>query len=274
MISDRVKNKRLGISEQLICGISVLNCFFYFLKVSRYVKLLLIMHNIFIFSRRYKVSELIFQLTTVSCKLWVSTWLCTYFCLKIVNVNHKLYICLQRLFPKLCPWVLIILIFSSFILSLTAVCLNDEKLLDTGSYQNVSFNTVFQSDNFTMQLYIMFCSAAILLFTCSALTIIGSLCRHMYRMKHNLNGTRTSNVETHVRASKTLVILLFTNFIWFSVAFVVASVRDIQTIWQGVLPSFFTLSTLLSSLNLITGNNALNKKLSAILKCLPCFSQA
>ncbi|OCT68889.1 hypothetical protein XELAEV_18040197mg [Xenopus laevis] len=193
MISDRVKNKRLGISEQLICGISVYNCFYYFVKVSRYVNILLIMHNIFIFSRRYKIAEFIFQLTTVSCKLWVSIWLSTYFCLKIVNCQP-------------------------YALHLPTKTVTQIMSMKVYSYQNASFNTVFQSGNFSVQVYIINCSAAILLFTCSALTIIGSLCRHMNRIKHNSNGTRTSNVETHVQASKTLVILLFTNVIWFSVA--------------------------------------------------------
>ncbi|KAE8587899.1 hypothetical protein XENTR_v10022169 [Xenopus tropicalis] len=272
MISERVRNKRLGRSEQLICVISAFNCFYYLIKVSRYLNLLLIMHSISIFSKKYKMGEFIFLLTMVSSKLWVSNWLCAYFCLKIVRVNHKFYICLQRLFPKLCPWILIISIFVSFVLSLTEVCLNDEKLLDFPYNQNVSSNTVFQNVNFIAQVYIMFCLAAILIFIILALTIIGSLCRHMNRMKNNLNGTRISNVEAHVQASKTLVILLFTNVIWFNIANLL--IIDTPKGLNNVTPPLLTLNTLLSSVNLIRGNNTLKNKLSDILICLSCCSQA
>ncbi|KAM3920451.1 embryonic protein UVS.2-like [Leptodactylus fuscus] len=111
---DWMKNERLDISDQLISGIG----------------LLMLIHRSFHaivdfvgFTKGYlttRPEQLLINLLYLSiifCTLLFSTWLSIHFCLKIVNVNHNLYISIQRMFPKMFPWILLPSVLASLVIS-------------------------------------------------------------------------------------------------------------------------------------------------------------
>ncbi|XP_071972601.1 taste receptor type 2 member 4-like [Engystomops pustulosus] len=173
------KNKRLDISDQLISGISLCNLAHRFLHVSLDF---FEFSNGFLVSVNYKIYTNILYLSLIFCTLLFSTLLAVYYCLKIVNINHNVYIYIQRMFPKTFPWILLPSIFSSVLISIPAALRLTRKpfVNSTGATQ--------KSENLLYFVpYNLFSSLCFLLFFSSALNIILSLRRHIKQM-HNLCG--------------------------------------------------------------------------------------
>ncbi|XP_073493321.1 taste receptor type 2 member 7-like [Phyllobates terribilis] len=116
-ILDWMKNKRLDISDQLINGMSLCNILHRIYQ--------LIIHSIIIIKKDLLVVNLkilvhLLYLFPVLCTLLFSTWLAIHFCLKIVNINHKLYVYVQFWFPKMFPWIFLSSFFASVFISVPA----------------------------------------------------------------------------------------------------------------------------------------------------------
>ncbi|KAG8548482.1 hypothetical protein GDO81_025253 [Engystomops pustulosus] len=164
-ILDWAKNKRLDVSDQLISGIS----------------LLVVVHRIqyACHSATCKFNETtntlcgihLLYLSLIFCTLLFSTWLAIHFCLKIVNINHKLYIYIQSMFPKMFPWILLPSILASVLVSVSSAL--EISRNSTSVLQNFSHFFPFS----------MFSSLCFLMLFSSALNIILSLQRHIRQMQ-------------------------------------------------------------------------------------------
>ncbi|XP_056401098.1 taste receptor type 2 member 40-like [Hyla sarda] len=206
-ILDWMKNKRLDISDQLISGISLI------LLIHRF--LLVIVHFIVITKENHAnvlnvLSITLLYLSLMLCTLLFSTWLAIHFCLKIVNINHKLYIYIQRKFPKMFPWILLLSIVASFLVSSPAALRlsHEPSLNSTQSLQDPDF---IDLDLLFYAPYIVFSSFCLLLFSGSALNIVLSLYRHIKQIHNNNVQLSAQIVQAHVTAMKTILSLLAYN---------------------------------------------------------------
>ncbi|KAG8548483.1 hypothetical protein GDO81_025254 [Engystomops pustulosus] len=141
-ILDWWKNKRLDISDQLISGIGLFNLFHRFFYASlNYI----IFTDGFLTILHLQDFINILYLSLIFCILFFSTLLAIHFCLKIVNINHKVYIYIQRTFPKIFPWILLLSIFASVLLSVPAALQlafpnsTDVKQTPDYSFSKISF---------------------------------------------------------------------------------------------------------------------------------------
>ncbi|KAG8560395.1 hypothetical protein GDO81_014953, partial [Engystomops pustulosus] len=208
-----IKDKKLPQVDQLIASISVCNIVE---EVIKSVLLLGTMYNSFILTMIYFA---LFS-TVMSCNVWFSTFLCVYFCLKIVNVKNTLYICLQRNFQKVFPWFFMSAILGSVLVSVPFIL----KITE-GNSSNSGLNTsaIFMQNN-SVFLYIktkdilslvILSWIAMLIFSISASVIVNSLFKHMNQVQQNIGGFRSPNMKVHVQALRTVISFLCTNIINF-----------------------------------------------------------
>ncbi|XP_044127210.1 taste receptor type 2 member 7-like [Bufo gargarizans] len=241
-ILDWMKNKRLDISDQLISGIT----------------LCILVH---------RLQHTIFR-SMEFCTLLFSTWLAIHFCLKIVSINHKVYIYIQRRFSKMFPWILLPSIFASVTLSAPAALrLTQEQILNsTQTAQNLGH--IFLE----FLPYVVFSLLCFLLFFSSALNIILSLQRHIKHINDNTIALRSEIVKAHVTAVRTVVSLLTFNLFYFALLLIsiLAFFYQFQT---QFISYFYALCHICGVPILVQGSSKLRKKFHAIWICFSSFDK-
>ncbi|KAM4013575.1 taste receptor type 2 member 7-like [Anomaloglossus baeobatrachus] len=262
---DRIKNKRLDISDQLISGISL------FIVSHRIIQ---VFFDCFLIAREYKsirrnerfIITFSFMFTVFGTLLF-STWLAIHFCLKIVNINHKLYIHIQRGFPKMFPWIYLASAFATAFVSAPASYRWTQLFVNsTAALQSPKQSILELSAYFTP--YIVLSSICFVLLFSSALNIILSLRRHINYVHNNAGEFRTQNIEAHVTAIKKVLSLLLFNLLYYAIqSFVIAT--HILGQWNRAFPSFYALCHIIGMPILILGSSKIQKKLHSI--WLNCF---
>ncbi|KAM8921411.1 taste receptor type 2 member 40-like [Pelodytes ibericus] len=268
-IMDLIKQKSLCVTDQLITGISMFSLLLQFLELTDWFSHLI--HTASIFEGDQELALSICFMILLLCYLWFCSWLCVHFCLKIVNINQRFYVRLQRGFPKMFPWILIPSIFGPVLASFfvfhkfssqpnTTLNISNETLWLCGMGQSLCSDYI----------YIAVSLLGFLLCSISGVTIIRSLYRHVRRMWDNAEHSKRPNMEVQIRAVKTVTCILVLNVIMFTDLILTMCFHD-SVDWQYALTVSGSICHVLSSLNLIKGNNKLDRKLSDILsRCLFC----
>ncbi|KAM8921413.1 taste receptor type 2 member 7-like [Pelodytes ibericus] len=265
-IMDLIKQKRLCVTDQLITGISVFSLLLQFIELTDWFFQLIQSESIYEGEKELTLS--ISFLTVLLCYLWFCSWLCVHFCLKIVNINNRSYVCLQRGFSKMFPWLLIPSIFGPVSVSLPVAL---KEWSPSNTTLGISNQTNGMGHSFcSHHVYFAVASLGFLLCSVSAVTIISSLYRHVRRMQDNAEGSRSPNVQAHIRAVKTVTSLLVLNVIMFT-SLTLGIIKYDSMDWQYALTVLVSISHFLSSLNLIKGNSKLDGKLSDMLSCCLSF---
>ncbi|KAG9462183.1 hypothetical protein GDO78_014763 [Eleutherodactylus coqui] len=259
------KEKNLQQVDQLITSISVCNLVEEMLKLIKFL-------NIFLSSLMVTKFQVTLWCVVISCNLWFSTFLCVYFCLKIVNVKQALYMCLQRNFYKILPWIFLSSIMGSVLVNVPFFL----KCSETSSNSTVDSSDITTERNFGLihfcfyhaLVFMIFLLIAMLIFSTSAFAVITSLFKHIKQVQQNLGGFRGPNMKAHVQASRTVTVFLFTYIFMFSIL----TVRLISpaATWSYALYPFFTISKAVSCCSLIKGNRNLDKALSNIFNGFHC----
>ncbi|KAG9465281.1 hypothetical protein GDO78_018568 [Eleutherodactylus coqui] len=255
-IVDFFKNRRLLLSDQLIFGFSMVNILHALQKWNiLYKDLFHVVKN------EYDKKAIYVFMYLNMCTLWFSTLLILHFCLKIVNINHRFYICLQRRFPKLFPWIIITFILGYFFLSLgSALDTNQECFL------NKTFSAMDLPDSprcyWPFLIFLIICGLCSLFCSVSAMTIIISLLKHLNRIQKNTESSRSPNMESHIRAVRTVTTLLAANILMFSSVFTVTMITPKAIYPFGIVIS---ICHTFSSYFLIKGTRKLDKTLEHFL---------
>ncbi|XP_063802659.1 taste receptor type 2 member 41-like [Pseudophryne corroboree] len=264
-ILDAVHLKTLNLSDQLICSISAVNMLQQFLFVVKFA--ILALTN----KESDDTVDMYFSIlfrTLTSCNIWLSTWLCVHFCLKLVNINHRCYIYLQKVFPKTFKWILISTFLGSFLISFPRMW----SSLKLTSYNNTFMEygqPVYEKDLFSSALHSVTSPVAIIVLFTSALTIIIALCRHMKRIQDNAAGSRTPSMEAHVRATRTILCLLVI-YVFYFIDGLNCFPVNYQQIFEYFTLTNLALGQILSPWILIKGNSKLDKALQGLLHGCSC----
>uniref|UniRef100_A0A803SLQ2 Taste receptor type 2 n=1 Tax=Anolis carolinensis TaxID=28377 RepID=A0A803SLQ2_ANOCA len=212
-IREWTKHRRLASSEQLFLSLALSNICSTILTIlyfwGTYVTNNLLLFKIF--------PATFFAAVT---RFWFTAWLCVFYCIKIVNSTHALFLwCKMRiswLIPRI-SWLIHRLLLGSLLISLfisffafheflfefqsnrTASVANrtqEQTLRKTVDYFKVLFLAIGTS-----------CPLLVVLF-CSILSIV-SLCRHIHRMTREKSSFRSIQAEAHLKAAQTMLSLLF-----------------------------------------------------------------
>ncbi|KAG8536322.1 hypothetical protein GDO81_026624 [Engystomops pustulosus] len=261
-----IKVKKLLPVDQLITSISVCNI------VEQMMMFTTLLNIIY---RNPMITMIYFALFSMvmSCNVWFSTFLCVYFCLKIVNVKNTLYICLQRNFQKILPWLFVSVILGSVLVSVPIILnITEGNLSNSGlniSAIYMQTNSVFIDNKEKDLLAFMILSwIAMLILSISASVIVTSLIKHMNQVQQNIGGFRSPNMKAHVQALRTVISFLFTNVFIFLVLTGNITSRDYN--WNYLMFLIYYISKGVVSWSLIKGNRTLDKALRNIFSKLHC----
>ncbi|XP_069506179.1 taste receptor type 2 member 40-like [Ambystoma mexicanum] len=147
----------------------------------------------------------------VFASFWTNTWLCVFYCAKIVNLPHPLYIRLKLGISGMVPWFRL-----ASLLMCVAINGQDTWELITSPSTNSTTTNATQEDGvhqyslFHMILLgILGCFIPLIMTTISAVLVLFSLYRHTPRMLQHTTGFNTGpSIEAHNRAAKTIPSLL------------------------------------------------------------------
>uniref|UniRef100_A0A8C8RTP6 Taste receptor type 2 n=1 Tax=Pelusios castaneus TaxID=367368 RepID=A0A8C8RTP6_9SAUR len=129
---------------------------------------------------------------------WFAACLCAFYCVKIANFSHPLFICLKFKISKLVPWLLLASVLLSFSINY--------KMANVTVQTAVSAVLLICGTGFSMAFTIFIISALLLLF---------SLWRHTWHMQNNSSSFRSPRMEAHIQAMKTIMSFFIFNAINF-----------------------------------------------------------
>ncbi|XP_040283879.1 taste receptor type 2 member 4-like [Bufo bufo] len=261
-IIDFFRNRKLPLSDQLIFGFSAFSLLHglhegYAMYNDLY-DLIIGIHND-LYDLNINIHTFMYLNLNI---LWFSTLLSMHFCLKIVNINHWFYICLQKRFPKLFPWIVLAFLPGYFFLILYSALNTKPECLLNSTSKLIVLNE-FVRCSWLLFIFLAVCFLCTFLCSVSASTILISLCKHMERIQENIQGSRSPNIEAHVRAVKTVTMLLAANILLFASVSVLALCFDAWVYLFGIL-NFACY--IFASYFLIKGTKKLDMTLAEILK--------
>ncbi|XP_062068603.1 taste receptor type 2 member 1 [Lepus europaeus] len=215
------------------------------------------------------VENFVIVLFTNEVGLWLATWLGVFYCIKIANFHHPLFLWLKMRISRLLPWLvlgsLLCAAISSGICSMQS-WMSFEKLLQTFLSKNAT-NPIKEIS--ALSSFFVIGGFPFFIFLVAALLLILSLGRHTWQLRSSTVGTRFPRRSAHVRALLSVLSFLFLYFSHFVVVLLLSS----QVFPAGSL--MFMLCLLISgaypsghSVILILGNSKLKQNAKRLL--LPC----
>ncbi|XP_044865181.1 taste receptor type 2 member 40-like [Mauremys mutica] len=151
---------------------------------------------------------------------WFAACLCVFYCVKIANFSHPLFICLKFKISRLVPWLLLGSVFLSLFSSLPF--LNSVYKIECNDFNsslkrryNVKNVTVETSVSHILSICGIGFSMAFTIFIISAFLLLFSLWRHTRQMQNNSSSFRSPCVEAHIQAMKAIMSFFLINIVNF-----------------------------------------------------------
>uniref|UniRef100_A0A6I8PSM4 Taste receptor type 2 n=1 Tax=Xenopus tropicalis TaxID=8364 RepID=A0A6I8PSM4_XENTR len=210
-LSDWKKGLNLGACDQIILTMGCNNLL---------LQWFLTLNLIFVVYGLYSLLAKVLLVAVVSLVLnfgiafsfWLTAWLSSYYCVKLVNFSNRFFIRLKREASGVVTYCLLgtaVILFSTRLPIIWSVQITTDQNLTRISnvlYDNIvhlSFNTIF----------IYFLPTIITSF-CIGLSLM-SLLKHVRKMKQNTSQFWNPQLKSHIKACRTMFLLLTVNLIFF-----------------------------------------------------------
>ncbi|MEE6509595.1 hypothetical protein FKM82_026961 [Ascaphus truei] len=256
--------KRLGTGDKiLVC-----------LGLSRFVyQWGIMLHNIF----GFYLPEIYFQMYFYAIfwvvrmflkfsSLWFATVLCVYYCVKIANYNHSLFIYVKVRINKIVPWLLLASLLTSLVSSLPfglyIFTLNYSNSTNN-LLQNSTVQEIIVVQNYTNELImsIVGFSLPFTIFCVATFLLVRSLWMHIRQMRSSGTSFRSPSLDAQFRVVQIMVFFLLLYIILF-VCMIVAASRVIrESSWWMILSILSEVYPFLHSAVLIFCNKKLKQTL-------------
>ncbi|XP_030042716.1 taste receptor type 2 member 40-like [Microcaecilia unicolor] len=253
----------LGVSNFILQGTLLVSACFYLLQRDMY------------YIEPLRKTLIIFRYSLLSSSLWFSTWLCLYYCLKILSCSQPFFVLLRVRFPKLVAPMLLGSTLVSLVISLPMAWdfyqISSTNATDAAG--NSPAHWIYNSScSCTFYIYVVVSSLAFVILSSSAVVLIVSLFRHMKRMEQNMSSLRNLRLEAHQAAAKTVLFLLLFSFSHYLsqmllILYVIKPNTDSYTLFYLVVTFFPTLNSII----LVQGSASLKKALNRFLLRTKCY---
>ncbi|XP_062977646.1 taste receptor type 2 member 4-like [Elgaria multicarinata webbii] len=206
-ITEWAKSKRLTSSNQLLLSIGISNFS---------TTILLTVYVLCAFSTDTGNSIILQILNGITAfavvsRFWLTGLLCIFYCIKIVNSNHSLFLWCKMRISWLIPQLLVGSLVISMITSIYSVLYNSASIQSksntTANIRNVTQAKTLISSSQLLLLSICSGCPLLVVLLCSIL-VVASLCRHVCWMTSKESSFRSLQAEAHVRAAGTVLSLL------------------------------------------------------------------
>ncbi|XP_018430596.1 PREDICTED: taste receptor type 2 member 7-like [Nanorana parkeri] len=252
---------RLSPSDQILSLMAAINILLQ-IVLSVDMSLLQLLH-VYMFGQFHRLF-IVLSISLVTCNLWVTTWLCTYYCLKIVNFSRGILLALKMRSSALVPKLLVACVILSFGMTMVS-----HWNIYMKCYKGITGNSTGDPADYICYLevqegYRIAAFVALILPLLLTLVPIGvtlaSLWRHTRRIKKNETESCRPQTQAHVRAARTMILLVTLHTAFYGVVFSFF-VKSFNVLEVGMLFSwyFVLLYPMMQSVVIITGNSKLWK---------------
>ncbi|XP_043935043.1 taste receptor type 2 member 43-like [Protopterus annectens] len=158
----------------------------------------------------FHVMPLLFMgLFSCGCSSWLVTWLCVFYCFKVVNYSGQVFLQIKQQITAAVPYLLTGTIFGCAIIS--SLVFTDK--VTRYSTSDFTGNCTFQTETLSLCLWytavcqVFQCILPLMLMVTSSALMVIFLCRHSWRMNSTEAGFSTNCSMAHVRVAKMIISL-------------------------------------------------------------------
>ncbi|XP_077172482.1 taste receptor type 2 member 40-like [Paroedura picta] len=157
----------------------------------------------------------------ISSNFWLAGCLCLFYCLKIANFSHRLFISLKLKISQAVPALLLsseLLSFVNIIPFYNPIYTSECNMQNATTSGNATANQISMKTDSDQLLYVcgLSFSVGLVIFVTSAVLLLVSLWRHTQRLRDVLSSGGSASMAAHVRAVKVImhfVITYLVNFV-------------------------------------------------------------
>ncbi|XP_068934646.1 taste receptor type 2 member 1 [Petaurus breviceps papuanus] len=148
--------------------------------------------------------------------LWIATYLCVFYCVKIANIVHPLFLWVKMRISRLVPWwILASLIISAALSTFHSLVYwsgtkEELRRFFTG---NITAQALFHYV-FPIPILVVGLAVPLCMFSAASFLLIYSLGRHTRQMRSTTTGFRDPSTEAHIHAMKSVFsfIILYSSY--------------------------------------------------------------
>ncbi|XP_066472946.1 taste receptor type 2 member 8-like [Tiliqua scincoides] len=207
IVTEWAKSSSLNSSELLLLSLGVSNICFIATAIAA------VFWSIFRNFLMPQVIGIIMGIAVLS-RFWFTAWLCVFYCVKIVNSTHFLFLWCKQRISQLLPWILAASAAISIISPFFAFRLVPVHLQGKTSTVNITGMAQEEAEGKILPSYEIFflvigsSCPLLVVFLCS-IVIVASLYKHACQMRGKESSFRSPQTEAHFKAAGTVLFLLF-----------------------------------------------------------------
>ncbi|XP_075421247.1 taste receptor type 2 member 40-like [Ascaphus truei] len=166
------------------------------------------------FYRDLTLALLVLQIFIICLNIWLTGWLCVYYCIKIANFMHRLFFRVKLWISSVLQKLLLMSAVGSFIISVPSMwtcgqidAQENSNYSLTANYSAVSETSALCISNIVI-MAVLGCCLPILLSLISIGLTLTSLLGHVWRMKQKTSDFSIPRLQVHSRAARTMILLV------------------------------------------------------------------
>ncbi|XP_053567036.1 taste receptor type 2 member 40-like [Bombina bombina] len=269
-----IKFKRLHVRDKIFTCLGLSRSFFLLTYLLTSLFSIFVSQNyLFPFIQSLLLAAgMLFNLTY----LWSATALCVFYCIKILNCNHALFLYVKTRISKFISYVVCVSLVVSLPCSLMSgwnlfSSLNASLANHTLKYTTEQ-NTVSKNVDLVFYLYCTGSSLPFVIFCIAIFLLIRSVWMHVRQMKNSQNSFRSPNFEVLLSVVKSMIcFIVLYMIILLCLNLSLSELQPNGYLQQIVCAIVFSICNLLLSLNLIYINKKLKLAFLDIYHCLMTF---
>ncbi|XP_069057675.1 taste receptor type 2 member 40-like [Pleurodeles waltl] len=159
---------------------------------------------------------------------WFNTWLCLFYCIKIVNFSHPLFMRLKLGIDSFVSWSLLSSVLTALAISVPGIFYLEKSAPVNSTTTNVTVAEMVVNYRLwhALLMSIVGVLVPLVVIGISAVLILNSLYKHTRQMQRNHTGfTAGPSMDAHTRAAKTIFSLMVL-YVLFDVALLFALTDD------------------------------------------------